>query len=806
MCTFASCPKEPNLIFVGTVDGLNKCVVRATEMHKLLGLMLLALIRLTHAGTALAYQGRSCGAQTKNLGNIILEECGIAAVNDPLCFGFFMWQPFFISWGCRCCANGTEYGKTHWNIYRYWTDTVTPSKTDSGSRSLTSSPSRSPTPLQTTSATITWSLTATASPSPTASVPPTDSLTATTTLTPSMTSSRSITKSLTCTRTVTTTLSLTATGSVTVSPSRTTTATYSRSRTRMLTLSHTMSRTSLDTPSLTATMTWTSTATSTPSQSASASQSHSATITRSLTPSHTETATSFPTDPAPSLAVDAVSGCGSSIARSALFCPAHFAALTVHGRSFGGQGATVVLRTGEGAAWPCLGTWHASATTLVCPSPRPPRSHMYSGQWWVDVEVVTLHGTGVTTPRALLITEPPTIAALVPLTEPRAGCQADGPATLTHCPRDGASFGVHGTWLMGYGPTHVTAGPYECPEVWVHNASYIECRGLVGSGVAHAVVVGLGAHDDPGLRSPRATGFTVSFLAECTGHWTGPGCSRCLPGYYGPACATLCPGRGVCSGHGTCSTGPQGTGRCDCDAGTARGFWGGAACTTCHSGFYGPNCTRRCPTADVRGTGQPLVCGGRGTCGHSTNGTGQCVCQAPFAGPACETACPADPHGATCGGHGECTAGPIASEGVCVCSANAARGRWGGAACVECAAGYAGPACRTPCPGVLQGAVPCAAHGTCSEGVQGTGECTCDEGYRGPDCATVCPGTVQGRVCAGHGHCNATGACICNRSAAAGHWGAWDCSRCVEGWAGAACTVPCPRSNTSGLVCEGRVC
>ncbi|MGB0592589.1 MAG: calcium-binding EGF-like domain-containing protein, partial [Myxococcota bacterium] len=48
-----------------------------------------------------------------------------------------------------------------------------------------------------------------------------------------------------------------------------------------------------------------------------------------------------------------------------------------------------------------------------------------------------------------------------------------------------------------------------------------------------------------------------------------------------------------------------------------------------------------------------------------------------------------------------------------------------------CDPGFFGPGCA-PCPG--DGA-PCSMHGTCDDGLTGTGECTCEPGWAGPGCA-----------------------------------------------------------------------
>jgi hypothetical protein len=51
----------------------------------------------------------------------------------------------------------------------------------------------------------------------------------------------------------------------------------------------------------------------------------------------------------------------------------------------------------------------------------------------------------------------------------------------------------------------------------------------------------------------------------------------------------------------------------------------------------------------------------------------------------------------------------------------------------SCYAGYFGSNCA-PCPGGA--AAPCSNHGSCSQGIVGTGVCTCLAGYTGAACQT----------------------------------------------------------------------
>jgi len=67
---------------------------------------------------------------------------------------------------------------------------------------------------------------------------------------------------------------------------------------------------------------------------------------------------------------------------------------------------------------------------------------------------------------------------------------------------------------------------------------------------------------------------------------------------------------------------------------------------------------------------------------------------------------------------------------------NAALGGSSGAAYVfnlSCDPGHYGPMCLE-CPGGASN--PCTGHGTCDDGVDGSGACTCNTGWTGPDCAS----------------------------------------------------------------------
>ena len=152
------------------------------------------------------------------------------------------------------------------------------------------------------------------------------------------------------------------------------------------------------------------------------------------------------------------------------------------------------------------------------------------------MQVATIHGTSHSLSRAVLLTGQPVLHAIIPLA---AGCLQPDPHTLTECSLTGIALGLRGEGLLAY-HWAIAVGPYHCQDIRYYNETYVECHGLIGSGVGHTVAVRVG---HPSLTSAPAVPFTVSFADPCAtkvGYWAGDTCDLCHEDYYGPAC--LSPG------------------------------------------------------------------------------------------------------------------------------------------------------------------------------------------------------------------------------------------------------------------------
>ena len=93
------------------------------------------------------------------------------------------------------------------------------------------------------------------------------------------------------------------------------------------------------------------------------------------------------------------------------------------------------------------------------------------------------------------------------------------------------------------------------------------------------------------------------------------------------------------------------------------------------------------------------MCSGHGACSHGATGSGKCTCDATYFGPSCASRCAGAP-GNICSGHGTCNAG-AAGDGTCSCEAANTTGYWAGSDCSQCQPGWAGPSCvgmRLPRP------------------------------------------------------------------------------------------------------------
>ena len=323
----------------------------------------------------------------------------------------------------------------------------------------------------------------------------------------------------------------------------------------------------------------------------------------------------------------------------------------------------------------------------------------------------------------------------------------------------------------------------------------------------------------------------------CSASHCGPACElsgadvctdyACPPLYAGVSCAQKCVD---CGGDGECDGGKLGSGDCVCAAGFTGSTCstavdctlcdqgacdgtahqdGGSQCT-CHSGWAGRWCTKQCPG------GFRNPCHGNGVCDEGDRGSGLCVCFPDWRGDACNITCPGQtPSGHACSGHGMCQ-----QHGLpCQCD-----GQWSGEVCSDCALGWSGADCTTPCttgttngrlcecawgwygatcdqecPGrkgnatsVTTTSEVCSGHGDCMDGNTGTGKCVCSSPeYYGDLCDVYCYEPV---TCASYPQrsvtCSAAG-CTCAASSTRGYWSGATCTDCSDGYWGGSCLAHC---------------
>ncbi|KAG6946003.1 hypothetical protein JG687_00016973 [Phytophthora cactorum] len=229
---------------------------------------------------------------------------------------------------------------------------------------------------------------------------------------------------------------------------------------------------------------------------------------------------------------------------------------------------------------------------------------------------------------------------------------------------------------------------------------------------------------------------------SCVNGYAAPDCRDCASGFFGKHCKRTCE---PCLNDGHCDSGLVGTGKCICP----EGFNPDTRCATCLPGFYGDKCfdadnnCMECMTSFFGSTCQPCKPVHRSTL-ELTVGRVQSVLHTDTA-----------------------TRGSMETDDVFVTldgKCNCHRGWDSLTDCYDCEEGFFGENCK-PCPRDC-------GHGTCSSGLNGTGECLCHEGWRlegkmpcttcadgyiGPTCQ-LCPGFLESEVaCSGHGQCVMSG-------------------------------------------------
>jgi len=286
----------------------------------------------------------------------------------------------------------------------------------------------------------------------------------------------------------------------------------------------------------------------------------------------------------------------------------------------------------------------------------------------------------------------------------------------------------------------------------------------------------------------------------------------CSEGYEGVLCENInCFGGStqygafaVCAGKGECISPNQ----CLCESSAVNGSqcqqWqcfgvfnndtsvcsGRGECTAsdsclCNEGWMGSSCAS-----------QTCYCSGHGTCSDP----GVCSCITGYSGSQCEEwncfGISRQNTSSVCSSHGEC-----ASLDACTCSQG-----YGGDSCdiISCYDKIGDDACSTgscvapnrcTCPEGFTGrecqvniSLTCPSESTCvcpRQGMDPSTRCqSCRPGYYPQlECTQYCAG------CNGHGSCSSEGSCFCIQSSVHGFWDeSSNCSTCVEGFFGSACT------------------
>ena len=294
-------------------------------------------------------------------------------------------------------------------------------------------------------------------------------------------------------------------------------------------------------------------------------------------------------------------------------------------------------------------------------------------------------------------------------------------------------------------------------------------------------------------------------------------CNRCPSALYGAECESACVGgtSAPCFFKGRCWEGRHGDGSCTC----AHGFGGvdcsnlcpGGADPPCNGNGLCSPVTLTCSCAPLFGTATcgkacpgnvTHTCSLRGRCLQGSFAPATCSCALGFSGYDCSQLCPSG-NSAPCSSHGVCR-----SDATCECFASNSTGYWAGIDCSQCATGWHGWACKEQCP--TDGSTECHGHGICKEEPVAcecfasfengfwalkNGTCgACKEGFYGPTCTQPCPGPLC-QPCSGHGSCSdglaGTGQCTCHFSNATGFWDGADCGLCSIGHWGPKCQGTC---------------
>ena len=378
---------------------------------------------------------------------------------------------------------------------------------------------------------------------------------------------------------------------------------------------------------------------------------------------------------------------------------------------------------------------------------------------------------------------------------------------------------AHATLATADPPVNPTGCKCDCTNYWSGDACGTcvdkyggadceECAlGHVNAPTCRACTV----LDDCNNRAGSVTSNAARDTCECVAchdQWTGLSCDACAVIFDQTTCDKCADGHmnypnctqcthDHCNGHSSDVTHNSDKTACEC---TCTAAFTGESCEQCASGYVGyPSCTQ-CTDADH--------CNGRSTgVTHGVNKTEcACTCGSGFAGAACDecapgfanypmcTECTVDQH---CAGN---AVNVSVSQDKLSCECGTCNDQWVGVQCDTCDPRFASTTCAACSRGHINypNCTTCTDHQHCSahsDAVSSNADntecaCTCSEGYAGANCSECAAGFINYPACTA-----CTGELYCNghsKSATSNvNNTACECS-CSNAFAGATCNQCAP--------------